>query len=152
LRPIAPTYAAHGQALCGDHAAMERAYDQAHALLDTSDDDPAESPPGPWFDDTWIDLRRAWSLAALGEGRRAGQSFLETVADLPPRYRRGRGVWLARTALTLAGDREVEHAASLGLDAPAIGRDRFGPHPHRTRETGRHAHTVAIRIRRGRFP
>ncbi|MGH3851635.1 MAG: hypothetical protein ACRDRT_18415 [Pseudonocardiaceae bacterium] len=44
-----------------------------------------------------------------------------TIADLPSDLPRGRGVWLARAAPASAGDRQVEHAATLGLDALAIG-------------------------------
>ncbi|MCA1676391.1 MAG: DNA-binding protein, partial [Actinobacteria bacterium] len=82
-----------------------------------------DSRPTPWFDEQWITLRRAQSLAVLGEPHRAAQSFLGTIGDLPARYRRGRGVWLARTSRALAGDRQVEHAATLGLDALAIGTE-----------------------------
>jgi len=122
IAAIAPTYAGHGYALCDDRMAMERSYDQARELLDTSDDDP-DSPPGPWFDENWITLRRAQSLMILGDHHSAAQSFLDTITGLPARYRRGRGVWLARTSLALASDRQVEHAATLGLDALAIGAE-----------------------------
>lgn len=123
IAAIAPAYAGHGYALCGDHTAMERAYEQARELLSTSDPDPDSSRPGPWFDEQWIALRRAQSLAVLGDYHRAAQSFSDTIAGLPARYRRGRGVWLARTSRALAGDRQVEHAATLGLDALAIGTE-----------------------------
>ncbi|MGH3931462.1 MAG: helix-turn-helix domain-containing protein [Pseudonocardiaceae bacterium] len=122
IAAVAPTYAGHGYALCGDRMAMERAYDQARELLDTSDDDPG-SPPGPWFDQNWITLRRAQSLVILGDHHSAAQSFLGTITDLAVRFRRGRGVWLARTSRALASDRQVEHAATLGLDALAIGAE-----------------------------
>ncbi|MGH3933076.1 MAG: helix-turn-helix domain-containing protein [Pseudonocardiaceae bacterium] len=120
LAAVAPTYAGHGYALRGDHTAMERAYDRARQLLDTSDADP-DSPPGPWFDENWITLRRARSLAVLGDYHSAAQSFQDAIVDLPSRYRRGRGVWIARTASALAGDRQVEQAATLGLETLAIG-------------------------------
>lgn len=123
IAAIAPTYAGHGYALSGDDTAMERAYDCARELLNTCDADPEGSPPGPWFDEKWIALRRAQSLAVLGDYHRAAESFLDAIADLPGRYRRGRGVWLARTSHALANDHQVEHAATLGLEALAIGAD-----------------------------
>jgi len=121
IAAVAPAYAGHGYALCGDHAAMERAYERAHELLDTSDTDPENSPPGPWFDEKWIALRRARSLAVLGNYHSAARSFLDAITDLPGRYRRGRGVWLARTSRALAGDHQIEHATTLGMEALTIG-------------------------------
>lgn len=103
IAAVAPVYAGHGYALCGDRMAMEQSYDQARELLDTSDDDP-NSSPGSWFDENWITLRRAQSLMVLGDHDSAAQSFLDTIPDLPARYRRGRGVWLARTSRALVSD------------------------------------------------
>ncbi|MCA1671368.1 MAG: hypothetical protein LC799_03920, partial [Actinobacteria bacterium] len=55
--------------------------------------------------------------------QRAAESFRIAIAQLPISYRRGRGVYLARATLALAGDRQVEHAATLGLNALAIGTE-----------------------------
>jgi hypothetical protein len=59
----------------------------------------------------------------LGDHHHAAQSFLDTIEDLPARYRRGRGVWLARTSRALAGDHQVEQSATSGLEALAIGAE-----------------------------
>ncbi|MGH3796984.1 MAG: hypothetical protein ACRDSP_19090 [Pseudonocardiaceae bacterium] len=59
----------------------------------------------------------------LGDYRRAAQSFQDAFADRLRQSRRARGVYLARAALTHAGDHRVEHAATLGLEALTIGVD-----------------------------
>lgn len=118
---VAATFAGHGHALSGDHAATERSYDAARGLLDTAEDDP-DDPCRAWYlDDNRIALHRARSLTALGDYHRAAQSYQGAVAEIPSRYRRSRGVWLARASRALTGDQQVEHAASMGLDALAIG-------------------------------
>ncbi|MGH3931463.1 MAG: helix-turn-helix domain-containing protein [Pseudonocardiaceae bacterium] len=122
LAAYAATFTGHGYALNGDEVAMEQSYDRAVELLDTGDVDP-HSPLGPWFGEKWISLSRARSLTILGDYQRAAESFRVVIAELPSGSRRGRGVYLARAALAIAGDRQVEHAATLGLDALAIGAE-----------------------------
>jgi hypothetical protein len=73
--------------------------------------------------ETSVALNRAWSLAVLGDYHTAAQSFQNAMADLPGERRSDRGVYLARAALVHAGDHEVEHAATLGLEALTIGID-----------------------------
>ncbi|MGH3794100.1 MAG: helix-turn-helix domain-containing protein [Pseudonocardiaceae bacterium] len=122
LSAVAATFAGRGYALSGDHAATELAYENAHDLLTASDADPA-SPCGSWLTPTYISLQRARSLTVLGSYRRAAESFEGAIGEMPAGIPRGRGVWLARSALAYAGDREVEHAATLGLDALSIGAE-----------------------------
>lgn len=122
LAAYAATFTGHGFALSGDQVEMERAYDRALELLDTGDADP-HSPLGPWFGEKWIALSRARSLTILGDYQRAAESFRVVIAELPSGSRRGRGVYLARAALAIAGDRQVEHAATLGLDGLTIGAE-----------------------------
>ncbi|MGQ0776174.1 MAG: helix-turn-helix domain-containing protein [Pseudonocardiales bacterium] len=117
---IAASRAAYGYALNGDHAKTPWAYDRARELLDTLDDDP-DSPYGPWLNEKWIDRSETQSWAVLGDYSRAAQSFQNAIADYPGGYRRGRGLCVARTALAHAGDHEVEHAVTLGLEALPIG-------------------------------
>ncbi|MGH3927952.1 MAG: hypothetical protein ACRDTT_34670, partial [Pseudonocardiaceae bacterium] len=120
LAVIAASRAAHGYALSGDQAATERAEGRVRELFNTLDDDP-DSPYGPWLDERWIALGEAQSWLVLGDYHRAAQIFQDALVDFPGRYRRTRGVILARTALAQAGDHEVEHAAALGLEALPIG-------------------------------
>ncbi|MGH4027150.1 MAG: helix-turn-helix domain-containing protein [Pseudonocardiaceae bacterium] len=120
LAAIAASRAAYGYALSGDHVVTERVYDRARELLGTVDDDP-DSPYGPWLDEKWIAISQAQSWTVLRNYHRAAQSFQDTIANYPVLYPRARGVCLARTALAHAGDREVEQAATLGLDALPIG-------------------------------
>jgi tetratricopeptide (TPR) repeat protein len=121
----AATTAAHGHALGGDHAAMERAYDHARKLFATTDDDPDGLCRSWWLDENRITLARARSLTALGDYHTAAESFQHALQDLSSvlRLPRGRGVWLTRAALASAGDRQVEHAATLGLNALTIGAE-----------------------------
>ncbi|MGH3798274.1 MAG: helix-turn-helix domain-containing protein [Pseudonocardiaceae bacterium] len=119
---LVATCAAYGYALSGDGAATERAYDRARELLRSMDADP-DSPYGSWVGEKWIGLSQARSLAVLEDRHAAAESFQDAIVDLPSDRRRDRGVYLARAALAYAGDREVEHAATLGLDALAIGAD-----------------------------
>jgi len=120
LAVISTSRVAHGYALSGDQAATERAYGRTRELFDTLDDDPA-CPYGPWLNERWIDLGEAQSWMVLGNYHNAAQIFQAAIADFPGRYRRTYGFILARTALAQACDHEVEHAATLGLEALPIG-------------------------------
>jgi len=118
LAAVATTYVAHGYALAGNERACGRAYDHAHELLATSDRDAEWSA---WLDDPYIEAQRARSLAVLGRFSAAVQGFERAVTALPVRYRRDRGVYLARTAIAHAGAGDIDQAAALGLQALAIG-------------------------------
>jgi hypothetical protein len=120
---VAATFAGHGYALSGDQDAMNRAYDHACELVGTIDIDPGSPSGTGWLDETYIALQRARSTAVLGSYHYAAQSFQHAIADIPSRYRRGRGLWLARAALAHADDHQVEPAASLGLEALSIGTE-----------------------------
>ncbi|MGH3812409.1 MAG: helix-turn-helix domain-containing protein [Pseudonocardiaceae bacterium] len=122
LSVIAASRAAYGHALSGDATATNRAYDQARELLDTIDNC-SESPYGEWLSERWLIISQAQSQAAMGDHHSAAQSFHNALVDFPGHYLRARGVCLARAALAHANDRQVEHAASMGLDALAIGAE-----------------------------
>jgi len=119
LVAIAATYAAHGHALRGDHASSEQLYAQARALLEDAHRD--NSPWGIFFDGAYISVQQAHSLAALGDYRRSAEAFRSAINNLQPGYHRDRGVYLAREALAYANLDELEHAATLGLQALLIG-------------------------------
>jgi hypothetical protein len=96
LKATAATYGAHGYALAGQHTACLGAIDGAREMAGRLDDNP-ESPWATWLDSAYI--------------------------DVPPAFRRDRGVYLAREALAHAGAREPEQAAGVGMQAVAIAHD-----------------------------
>lgn len=118
LAAVAATYLAHGYALAGDERASGRAYDHAHELLATADRDAEWSA---WLDNPYVEAQRARSLAVLGRFPAAVQGFERAVIALPTGYPRDRGVYLARTALAHVGAGDIDQAATLGLQALAIG-------------------------------
>jgi tetratricopeptide (TPR) repeat protein len=122
LGAVAATYAAHGYALQGDRAACERLYDRARSLLAQADDD-KDSPWATFFDESYIGVQRAHSLAALGDAPAAADGFRGAIDHLQNGYHRDRGVYLAREALAYAGAGEADHAAALGLEALGVGAE-----------------------------
>ncbi|MBT2492079.1 helix-turn-helix domain-containing protein [Streptomyces sp. ISL-96] len=122
LAAVAATYAAHGYALQGETTEAMRAYDHARELFHGVDPDPSSSW-GVWLDDAYISVQRARSLSVLGDHRAAAEGFRSAITALPAGYHRDRGVYLAREALALAGSREAEQAAVVGMEALAIGNE-----------------------------
>jgi transcriptional regulator with XRE-family HTH domain len=120
LAAIAATYSGHGHALRGDLAASQRAYDTAHTLQNPADED--SGPWGMFFDDAYIEVQRAHSLAVLGDHNGAISGFQTAIAALPPTFHRDRGVYLAREAMAHISVKDskkadAEQAAMLGLQA-----------------------------------
>ena len=70
-----------------------------------------------------MDVQRARCLSVLGKHERATAVFQQAIRDLPPAYRRDRGVYLAREALAHAGAHDPEQAAAAGLQALAIAEE-----------------------------
>jgi tetratricopeptide (TPR) repeat protein len=122
LKATAATYGAHGYALAGQHTACLRAIDGAREMAGRLDDNP-ESPWATWLDVAYIDVQRGRCLSALGDHAKAATVFQQAIRDLPPVFRRDRGVYLAREALAHAGAREPEQAAGVGMQAVAIAHD-----------------------------
>ena len=122
LRATASTYGAHGYALAGQRTACLRAIDGARETAGLPDNNP-ESPWATWLDGAYIDVQRGRCLSALGDHAKAAAVFQQAIRDLPPSFRRDRGVYLAREALAHAGAREPEQAADAGMQAIAIARD-----------------------------
>jgi tetratricopeptide (TPR) repeat protein len=119
LRAVAATYGAHGYALAGQHTACLRAIDSAREIAGHPGG-AAESPWATWLDGAYIDVQRGRCLSALGDHARAAAVFQRAIRDLPPSFRRDRGVYLAREALAHTGAREPEQAAAVGMQALAI--------------------------------
>ena len=122
LRATAATYGAHGHALAGKRSACLRSIDRAREIAGHLDSDPA-SPWASWLDASYIEVQRGRCLAALGDHAKAAAVFRQAMGDLPPSFRRDRGVYLAREALAHAGAREPEQAAVVGMQAVAIAHD-----------------------------
>jgi tetratricopeptide (TPR) repeat protein len=122
LKATAATYGAHGYALAGQRTACLRAIDGAREMAGRLDADP-ESPWATWLDGAYIDVQRGRCLSALGDHAKAATVFQQAIRDLPPAFRRDRGVYLAREALAHAGAREPEQAAAVGMQAVAIAHD-----------------------------
>jgi tetratricopeptide (TPR) repeat protein len=122
LKATSATYGAHGYALAGQRTDCLRAIDGARemaARLDVT----AESPWATWLDGAYIDVQRGRCLSVLGDHAKAAAVFQQAIRELPPSFRRDRGVYLAREALAHAGAREPEQAAGAGMQAIAIAHD-----------------------------
>lgn len=117
---LANMRAAHGHALLGDLRATETAYDTALERLDSPDMNP-DLPWWGWFNDSYINVHRARSLSALGKFSAAAEQFTQVIDALPAHYARDRCVYLTRAAVAHAGNDDVEHAATLGLEALTTG-------------------------------
>jgi tetratricopeptide (TPR) repeat protein len=122
LQATARTYEAYGHALGGGSAASLRALDEAREVADKLEDGP-ESAWATWLDSAYVDVQRARCLSVLGKHEHAAAVFQQAIRDLPPSYRRDRGVYLAREALAHAGAHDPEHAAAAGLQALAIAEE-----------------------------
>ncbi|MGH3912240.1 MAG: hypothetical protein ACRDTC_02330 [Pseudonocardiaceae bacterium] len=119
IAAIAATFAGHGYALEGDADSVSRSYDQARELLLSGETD-HESAYGLCFNEGYLDVYRARSLAALGRFLPAADIFQTAIEGLPEGYWRDTGVYLAWQARAYAGGREAEQAAELGLHALVV--------------------------------
>lgn len=114
---------AHGYALDGDDVTAQRKLDSAHqwAAADTSGD--ARGGHGSFCTAGYIELQRAacWLMTAK-QPERAIELYETTIPELPPVYRRDRGVALGRLAAAYAAADEPERAAQVAGEALAIAR------------------------------
>ena len=122
ISAVAMTYAAHAHALRGDKASCERFYAMSQDLAARLEVDPT-SPWALFFDHSYIEVQRAYSLTALGEYDVAIESFQKAIACLPRGYRRDCGVYLAREAAAHMGHGDAEQACAVGLRSLAIGAE-----------------------------
>ncbi|MGH3912096.1 MAG: hypothetical protein ACRDTC_01590 [Pseudonocardiaceae bacterium] len=116
---LAMTFAGQGHALWGDADSSSRSYDQARELLLSCEPDHESgySLCFNGFNEGYLDVYRARSLAVLGRFLPAAEVFHKAIEGLPEGYWRDRGVYLAWQARAYAGAREAEQAADLGLQA-----------------------------------
>jgi hypothetical protein len=85
---------------------------RARELLDLSGND-SNSLNGQWLTENRIALSQAHSWTLLEAPHRAVKGFQSALRELPNKHRRGRGVYLARSALAHAGDQQVDHADAV---------------------------------------
>jgi hypothetical protein len=113
---------AHGHALAGDENLTHRTLDAAHecAASETSGD--ARQGHGAFCTPPYLELKRAQYFVLLGKPARAVDLFESVLPDLPPIYRRDRGVAFSRLAQAHIAMNHPDQAAALGRKALAIAR------------------------------
>ncbi|MFF2657314.1 DNA-binding protein [Kitasatospora sp. NPDC058032] len=118
LSAMGAVYGAHGHALLGDERTAQHSFDHALALIA----DPSEAPVGRgrWLDAAYVEAQRARSLSLLGQHHTAVASFERAIRALPPNFRRDRGVYLARAAISQFVANGPEQAAATGEAALAV--------------------------------
>ncbi|MFF4814523.1 DNA-binding protein [Kitasatospora sp. NPDC001309] len=118
LSAMGAVYGAHGHALLGDERTAQNTFDHALALLA----DPSEAPVGRgrWLNAAYVEAQRARSLSLLGRHHEAVAGFEQAIRSLPPNFRRDRGVYLARSAISQLAANGPEQAAAAGQAALAI--------------------------------
>lgn len=121
LAAVARTYEAYGHALRGDADDSERTIDSVRNALDGIGSDPA--PWGVWLNASYVEVHRAQGLEVLGRHDQAADAFADAIRLMPDDYHRDRGVYLARQAVALAGARDPERAATVGMSALTVAAD-----------------------------
>ncbi|WP_106436159.1 helix-turn-helix domain-containing protein [Streptomyces sp. PsTaAH-124] len=121
LAAVARTYEAYGHALRGDADDSERAIDSVRNALDGIGSDP--TPWGVWLNASYVEVHRAQGLEALGKHDQAADAFADAIRLMPDDYHRDRGVYMARQAVALAGARDPERAATVGMHALTVAAD-----------------------------
>jgi tetratricopeptide (TPR) repeat protein/transcriptional regulator with XRE-family HTH domain len=121
LQAAAHTYKAHGLALAHEPKGAALALDAAHAIA--ADRADQESPWAVWLDEAYVDVQRGRCLTLTGSHQQAADVFVTALRNLPPSYRRDRGVYLAREAQAHAGTRDPEHAAAAAMLALDIAEE-----------------------------
>lgn len=130
VRVLALVHLAHGHAFTGDREAIDRALDQAEALLDRVDD---EQPWGNACVRTprYMDIQRATAYGRAGAYEAAARLWDEILGDQPEDYRRDTGVFRARQAAALAAaripepDKVVRIAAGAATACTQTGSERL---------------------------
>ncbi|MFJ7244534.1 DNA-binding protein [Kitasatospora sp. NPDC098652] len=118
LSAMGAVYGAHGHALLGDELTAQHTFDQALALVT----DPSEAPigRGRWLNAAYVEAQRARSLSLLGHHQEAVAGFEQAIRSLPSNFRRDRGVYLARSAISQLAANGPEQAAATGEAALGI--------------------------------
>src|SRR5258707_12334555 len=94
--------------------------DRARQQLDKSIGDDPPARLAKWLDASYIEVQRARCLSVLGEHPAAAAIFEGAIENLPPQYRRDRGVYLARAGRAQSCGGEPERAVASGMQALAL--------------------------------
>ncbi|MGW2540051.1 helix-turn-helix transcriptional regulator [Kitasatospora sp. NPDC001574] len=118
LSAMGAVYGAHGHALLGDELTAQHTFDQAMTVL-------AQPPEGPvgrgrWLNEAYVEAQRARSLSLLGRHHEAVAGFERALRSLPANYRRDRGVYLARAAVSQLAAQGPEQSATTAQAALSI--------------------------------
>ncbi|MFC0433368.1 helix-turn-helix transcriptional regulator [Kutzneria buriramensis] len=113
---------AHGHALAGDENLMNRMLEAAHASAASETSGDARQGHGSFCTPAYLELKRAQYFVVLGKPVRAVELFESVLPDLPPVYRRDRGVAVGRLAQAHLAMNHPDQAATLGREALAIAR------------------------------
>lgn len=114
---------ARGLALAGDRAGTLRALGEAEELFAAAEHRRDDEPDWIYFHDAArMRIQRAMCLRDLGDHRAAADLLEAAIADLPARFSRDRGTYLARLAVTyaLAGERDGALATAAEARALAV--------------------------------
>jgi hypothetical protein len=118
---VGKTYEALGHALRGEAEASARAFDDARIAVEKLTADPC--PWGAWLNLPYVEVHRAQAIEALGQHAHAAEVFATAIQQLPAVYHRDRGVYLAREAVSHAGAKAPQRAASVGMQALCVAED-----------------------------
>ncbi len=97
LHATAETYKAYGYALAHEPKQALCGLDQASSLAAV----PEDGPWAVWLDEAYVNVQRGRCLAVVGSHDQAAEVFQTAIRNLPPSFRRDRGIYLARGSSSL---------------------------------------------------
>lgn len=122
VRVLGLVHRAHGHSFLGDRDAVDKALDQAAALVPSIDDD------HPWGNACrrttgYIDIQRATAYVRLGEHREAVDMWEQILGSAPESARRDNGVFWTRQAAALAAVPDPERVVQIASATAGIVAD-----------------------------
>ena len=124
VRALSAQQLARGHALVGDREACERALDDAVGLSAAAAAGCEQMPPWIYYQTpARLEVQRAMCYRDLGLHGRAVAMLRAAIAELPVTYRRDRGQYLARLAVTLNEAGEREEAAVVADQARGLAQE-----------------------------
>ncbi len=108
---VAYTFAGHANALIGDRAGSDFAFDRAREMVDDANTDPSW---GFFLDHAYIDVHQAQGRVGLGDYRGAIDQFGQAITCMRSGQTRDKAVYISRQAVAYAHAGEFESAARLG--------------------------------------
>jgi tetratricopeptide (TPR) repeat protein len=121
VRALSAQQLARGYALVGDRKACERTLEDAVGLSAKAATEPEQVAPWLYYQTpTRLEIQRAMCYRDLGLYGTAIGMLRMAIAELPGTYRRDRGQYLARLAVTLKEAGEAEEATVVAAQARAL--------------------------------